>query len=274
MRSFKDKVSVVTGGGSGMGRELALQLAAEGAVVAVVDNSDVRAKETASVITKAGGSAMAYVVDVADRDQVNTLARAVQAEHGPADILINNAGILMKSERFDAMGDREVQQLLDINLGGVLNCTTAFLPQLLSHDDAALVNTSSLGGLVGLMKQVPYATAKFAVRGFSEALRMDLYETGVKITVVYPGPVATSIFANSPHLTPAEGAAGQESMKRTHPVAADKAASLILKGVRKGRERVIIGREAKAMDVLARLFPNAYTKLLFRPVKKMMDATA
>jgi NAD(P)-dependent dehydrogenase (short-subunit alcohol dehydrogenase family) len=273
MQSFKGKVAVVTGGGSGMGRELSLQLAAAGAVVAVVDISDVRAKETVELIARSGGKAAPYVVDISDKEQVAALARSVDGDHGPAQILVNNAGILMKSERFDAMAVGDVQRLLDINLGGVVACTTAFLPQLLSHGQAALVNVSSLGGLVGLMKQVPYAAAKFAVRGFSEALRMDLYETGLKITVVYPGPVATNIFINSPQLTPEEGLAGQDSMQSVRPVPADKAASQILRAVRKGKARVIIGRAAKAMDILARLFPNAYTKLLFKPVKKMMDAT-
>jgi NAD(P)-dependent dehydrogenase (short-subunit alcohol dehydrogenase family) len=274
MRDLRGAVSVVTGAGSGMGQQIAVQLAEQQASIAAVDISVERLAETVDLIHRAGGTCRPYVVDVADREQVVSLAKAVEVDLGPAAILVNNAGILMKSERFDVMPMDMIERLLDINLRGVISCTHEFLPQLLTHEHASLVNVSSLGGLVGLMKQVPYAAAKFGMRGFSEALRMDLYDTNVAITVVYPGPVATKIFVNSPALSREEGLAGQETMKKVHPMPVEKAGRLIVKGIRKGKPRVILGRDAKAMDILQRIAPNAYTKLLYRPVRKMMDATS
>lgn len=273
MKSFKGKVAVVTGAGSGMGQQVAIQLAAKGVAVAVVDISGATAQQTADGITQNGGRAIAYPVDVADKSAVSSLAAGVAEDLGPADILVNNAGILMKSQRFDQMPEEMIERLIDINLKGVIYCTRAFLPQLLSRPEASLVNLSSLGGLVGLMYQVPYAAAKFAVRGFSEALRMDLFDTNLTVTTVYPGPVATNIFINSPALTHAEGLAGQQSMMAVKPVAVEKAGRMIVDGIRMGRPKVVIGAQAKGMDVLARLAPNAYTKILYKPVKKMMDAT-
>jgi short-subunit dehydrogenase len=216
---------------------------------------------------------MTYAADVADKALIYSLAPRIAGDLGPADILVNNAGILMKSERFDQMPEEMIERLLGINLKGVIYCTRAFLPQLLSRPEAALVNLSSLGGLVGLMYQVPYAAAKFAVRGFSEALRMDLFETNLTVTTVYPGPVATNIFINSPALTREEGLSGQETMMKVKPVPVEQAGRMIVDGIRKGRPRVIIGGQTKAMDILARLAPDGYTKLLYKSVKKMMDAT-
>jgi NAD(P)-dependent dehydrogenase (short-subunit alcohol dehydrogenase family) len=273
MKNFDDKVAVITGAGSGMGQQIAIQLAEKGAAVAVLDINEASAKETAAQINQNGGHAIPYVADVADKELISLLATRIADELGPADILVNNAGILMKSERFDQMPEEMIERLLDINLKGVIYCTRAFLPQLLSGPEASLVNLSSLGGLVGLMCQVPYAAAKFGVRGFSDALRMDLFDTNLTVTTVYPGPVATNIFINSPALTREEGLSGQETMMTVKPVPVEKAGRMIVDGIRRRRRRVIIGGQAKVMDILARLAPNAYTKLLYKPVKKMMDAT-
>jgi NAD(P)-dependent dehydrogenase (short-subunit alcohol dehydrogenase family) len=273
MKNFDGKVAVVTGAGSGMGQQVSIQLAAKGVAVAVLDISGERAQETAAQINQNGGRAIPYVADVADKQLIYSLATQIAGDLGPADILVNNAGILMKSERFDKMPEEMIERLIDINLKGVVYCTHAFLPQLLSRPEASLVNLSSLGGLVGLMYQVPYAAAKFAVRGFSDALRMDLFETNLIVTTVYPGPVATKIFINSPALTREEGLSGQETMKKAKPVPVEQAGRMIVDGIRKGRPRVMIGGQTRAMDVLARLAPNTYTKLLYKPVKKMMDAT-
>ncbi|MCX2931815.1 SDR family oxidoreductase [Mycobacterium sp. CVI_P3] len=273
MKNFNGKVAVITGAGSGMGQQIAIQLAEKGAAVAVLDINGASAQETAAHINQNGGRAISYVADVADREAVSLLAARIADELGPADILVNNAGILMKSERFDRMPEEMIERLIDINLRGVLHCTRVFLPQLLSRPEASLVNISSLGGLVGLMYQVPYAAAKFAVRGFSEALRMDMIETNLTVTTVYPGPVATNIFINSPAMSREEGLAGQESMMTVKPVPAEKAGHLIIDGIRKRRPKVVIGGQAKAMDILARIAPNTYTKILYKPVKKMMDAT-
>jgi short-subunit dehydrogenase len=123
------------------------------------------------------------------------------------------------------------------------------------------------------MQQVPYATAKYAVRGFSEALRMDLYETPVQVTVVYPGPVSTNIFLNSPSLSGDERMEAHRKMENFKTTTASAAAAKIIAGIQKRKARVLIGRDTFIMDIVARLMPALYTRLLFRPVKKMMDVT-
>ena len=273
MKSLQGKVAVVTGAGSGIGRELAVQLAQAGARVAAVDRNPDTVRETVELITSAQGDARHYIVDVSQKEKLDELAQAVQDDLGPVDILINNAGLLIKSERFDAAPYKDLQLLMDVNVWGVLNCTAAFLPQLLSRPEASVVNVSSLGGLVGLMKQVPYATAKYAVRGFSEALRMDLYETPVHVTVVYPGPVSTNIFLNSPSLSGEERMEAHRKMENFKTTTPRAAAAKIVKGIQKRKARVLIGRDTYIMDIVARLMPALYTRLLFRPVKKMMDVT-
>jgi NAD(P)-dependent dehydrogenase (short-subunit alcohol dehydrogenase family) len=272
-RTFDQRTIVITGAGSGIGRELARQLAGQSAVVVAVDINADAVDETARLIAAAGGRCEPQVTDVSDSGAVDKLARAVEESVGPVDILINNAGIAIKSDRFDRIPRRDVDLLIDVNVRGALNCSRAFLPQLLARPEAAIVNVSSLGGLVGLMQQVAYATSKYAVRGFTEALRMDLLDTSVAVIGVYPGPVQTPIFSNSPVLSPEEGAAAQQQMEAASLMSVEKAASLIIAGVRKDRPRILVGREAKMMDLLSRLFPAGYTRLLYRPVKKMMSAT-
>lgn len=273
MQSLKDKIAVVTGAGSGIGQQIAVQLAQAGVKVAAVDISAERLTETMHLVGSNAGTFRRYTVDVAQREELLDLAEKVDSDLGPADILINNAGILIRSERFDQMPDRDVDLLFDINLAGVVNGTAAFLPQLLSRREASLVNVSSLGGLVGLMKQAPYAGAKFAVRGFSESLRMDLYETAVSVTIVFPGPVETNLFTNSPALTAEEGAQAQEQVANYRTTTAESAAAQVVRGIRKKKKRVLIGRDTKIMDILSRVAPAAYTKLLYKQVKKMMDVT-
>jgi short-subunit dehydrogenase len=273
MKSLQGKVAVVTGAGSGIGRELAIQLAQKGARVAAVDRNPDTVRETVEMITGAQGVARHYVVDVSQKEKLEELAQAVQEDLGPADVVINNAGLLIKSERFDSVPYKDLQMLMDVNVWGVINCTTAFLPQLLNRPEASVVNLSSLGGLVGLMQQVPYATAKYAVRGFSEALRMDLYETPVHVTVVYPGPVATNIFLNSPSLSGEERMEAHRKMENFKTTTPSAAATKIIKGIQTRKARVLICRDTYIMDIVARLMPALYTRLLFRPVKKMMDVT-
>jgi butyryl-CoA dehydrogenase len=273
VKSFQGKVAVVTGAGSGMGREVARQLAAAGSHVAGVDRNPDSLQETKEMIEKAGGVFREYIVDVSQKEKLEELAERVADDLGPADILVNNAGILIKSQSFDAVPGKDFELLMNVNVWGVINATTAFLPQLLSRPEASVVNVSSLGGLVGLMYQVPYAAAKYAVRGFSESLRMDLYATNVAVTTVYPGPVATNIFLNSPAYTPEERVEAHQKMLSFRTTEASVAAAKIVKGIRKRKARVLIGRDTYAMDIIARLMPSLYTKLLYRPVKKMMDVT-
>lgn len=274
MKSFAGKVAVVTGGGSGIGRELVLQLAAEGARVAAVDRNGTTADETVALAATARGTAKAFATDVADSAAVDTLAAIVADSFRPADILINAAGIIVRSRRFDAVPREDLERILDVNLWGAVHCSQAFLPQLLSRPDASLVNVSSIGGLAGLMEQVPYAISKYAIRGLSESLRLDLYGTGVKVTTVYPGPVKTNIVQNAAGYSAEEKTALVRRGEKIRQTSADSAARAILAGVRRGRSRVLIGPEAVALDLLTRLLPGGYAGLIHRPMRKMMDTAA
>jgi short-subunit dehydrogenase len=144
---------------------------------------------------------------------------------------------------------------------------------LLAAETAAVVNVSSLGGLVGFMYQVPYATAKFGLRGFSEALRMDLMDTNIHVLPVYPGAIRTNIVANSPSYSDVEKQAALQQVESLRQMPASVAAKKIVEGIARNKNRVLIGRETFAMDFIARLLPGAYSKLLFKPVKKMLDAS-
>lgn len=271
MKSLKDRSAVITGAGSGIGRELSLQLARAGATTILVDRNPVMLRETAKAVAALGGAAHEYVVDVGEEEEVQRLAKVVDHDLGPASIVINNAGLAIKAQRFDHVPEADLELLLRVNLWGPIHLTRAFLPQLLTQPEASLVNVSSLGGLLGFMDQVPYATAKFGLRGFSEALRMDLYKTNVTVTVVYPGPVATNILLNSPGYTAAEKAKAQRNFEKVRATSPQKAAARIIRGIQKKKSRVLIGPESRAMDIVARLLPAAYTRLLYPPVKKMLS---
>jgi butyryl-CoA dehydrogenase len=244
-----------------------------GASVALVDVSAPGLNETAELLGRICGSYSTHVTDMGVREQVNALAESVPSALGQASILVNNAGIMLKSSRFDEESVSDLDRLLAVNLLGAVYCTKAFLPQLLAAETAAVVNVSSLGGLVGFMYQVPYATAKFGLRGFSEALRMDLMDTNIHVLPVYPGAIRTNIVANSPSYSDVEKQAALQQVESLRQMPASVAAKKIVEGIARNKNRVLIGRETFAMDFIARLLPGAYSKLLFKPVKKMLDAS-
>jgi short-subunit dehydrogenase len=271
MQTFRGRVAVVTGAGSGIGREVALELARRGARVALVDRNPIGLTETAGLINQIEGTCSEHVADLGVREEVYALPGFVNSALGDASILVNNAGIMLKSTRFDEVPDTDLDRLFAVNFLGPVNCTKAFLPQLLAADHATVVNVSSLGGLVGLMYQVPYAAAKFGLRGFSEALRMDLMETNVRVIPVYPGAIQTNLVANSPAYTEAEKQAALHQMESINQMPASLAARKVVQGIARNKNRILIGRETVAMDLIGRLLPGTYSKLLFKPVKKMLD---
>src|ERR1043165_935967 len=182
MKNFKDKKVIITGGGSGMGRELAYQLAAEGAEVFITDINAQTLNETAQNITAKGGKCKATVVDSGSEKQIYDYRDNFLKENGYVDVLINNAGMALGEIEFAEVKDEHLKKIIDVNMWGVINFTRAFLPTLISRPEAHLANTSSVFGIIGVRTQVPYCTTKFAVRGFTEALRMELSDTKVKVS--------------------------------------------------------------------------------------------
>ncbi|WP_018682369.1 SDR family NAD(P)-dependent oxidoreductase [Actinokineospora enzanensis] len=247
MRTFTDKVAVVTGAASGIGQALAQALHNEGAQVAASDITP---------ITAAPGI-HTYHLDVADRDAIYAHAEQVAADLGRVDIVINNAGVALKAT-VQAMTDEDFRWLMDINFWGVVNGSRAFLPHL-TKSRGHLVNISSVFGLIGVPTQSAYNAAKFAVRGFTESLRqeMRLTHTGVGVTCVHPGGVKTNIARNARSTDDFESSF--EKIARTTP---EKAAQTILNGIRRDKARVLIGPDAHVIDALPRLFASGYQTLI------------
>jgi len=270
MTSFRDKVAAVTGAGSGIGRALALGLGARGAKLALSDVNPTGLAETEALGGARGFEVDAAVLDVADAAAFETYARAVKAKFGAVHQLYNNAGITTGSTDFLAMRPRDFDQILQVNFGGVVNGTRAFLPLLIESGAGALVNISSLNGLMAQAKLSAYCASKFAVRGFTEAIRTEMLLAGhpVQVVVVHPGGVKTNI-ANSGlapdiELTPEERAQAERRIRfyneKLLTMAPEEAARLILDGVAKGRSRIVITRTALWLDRLIRLTPERYPR--------------
>lgn len=262
---MRSKNVVITGAGSGIGRELALQLAARGNALALADLDPQSLDETLIQARLVGaGPLLGQALDVSDEAQVRDFATQVTASFGTVDVLINNAGITRFGD-FASTSAEAFRKVLDVNFWGVVHGSRAFLPALRASR-GSLVNISSLFGLIGVAGQAHYCASKFAVRGFSEALRQELKADGVHVACVHPGGVRTRI-ARSASFDQAVD--DQEALisrleKNTLKLPADEAARIIIEGIRLRRERILVGRDAKFVDLLQRLLPCAHTELIHR----------
>jgi NAD(P)-dependent dehydrogenase (short-subunit alcohol dehydrogenase family) len=258
------RTAFVSGAASGMGRAVALRLAAHGCPVAIVDQDEDGLRETEDLIS---GPVLARKLDVRDRQAQMAFAAEVDSwAPTPLGMVLNNAGV--GTSQSVAEGSLEDDEwVLEINLGGVINGTRAFLPILLRQDSGVIVNTSSVFGLVGIPFQSAYCTSKFAVRGFTESLRHELRGTGVNAVTIHPGGVKTNIARNAryhahpmePGLSHDDAAKRFEAMCFTTP---ERAAKIIHEGVKSGRSRVLVGPDAYVFDGLARLAPTRYFDVL------------
>jgi short-subunit dehydrogenase len=273
------RTAVVTGAGSGIGRALAIALAKRRCDLALADVDDAGLAHTRGLIedhalaSHAAGSRAVNVslhaLDVADQAAVAGFPAAVTQHHSKVDLLINNAGVALGGS-FEEISEADFQWLFNINFWGVVWMTRAFLPILKQSDAACIVNMSSLFGLISPPGQTAYSASKFAVRGFSNALRFELAGSTVALTVVHPGGVATSIAKNS--RKPKDRSAAQiaaavariEKMLRMPP---ERAAEIIVAGVEKGKARILVGTDAKAISALERLMPESYWTILSRALK-------
>ena len=274
MKTIDGKVALVTGAGAGIGRATALALAAAGARVAVADLDAVAAKDTAETIARAGGTVTTHQVDVTSEAGVGELIEAVLAEHGALDIMVNNAGIAAEPTRLVDVPLDHIRRVMDVNFWGMVHGSRCALPHLLTRPEASLVNVSSNAGLFAYSRNTAYSASKFAIRGFTEALRMELSRTPVRVTVVFPGFTKTNLMGNSP-LMDAERRRGLQAVVDANwgrPPAA--VAQAIVGGIRKGKPRVITGPDTVVLDALARLFPGGYSRLLSRPLDMVLDKNA
>ena len=258
--TFRGRTAVVTGAASGIGRAVAGALARRGCHLALADRDGGGLDETARRVGVHGVRVSTHVLDVTDRAAVAALPEAVAAEHGGADVLVNNAGVALGGT-FEQVSEADFEWLFEVNFWGVVRMTRAFLPLLKASDDARLVNVSSIFGIIAPPGQVPYVSSKFAVRGFSMALKHELEGTSVGVTVVHPGGVATNIAdsARAPEgATEAEIVENRAQAKALLTMPPEKAGEIIVEGVEKRKARVLVGSDARAAAALERLAPVRY----------------
>jgi NAD(P)-dependent dehydrogenase (short-subunit alcohol dehydrogenase family) len=247
----QDKVVVVTGAGSGIGRELVLCLLSKGARVAGVDLNAKSLDETAGLAEGYKDKFGGFVANVADRSAVEALPEQVLARFGAVDGIINNAGIIQPFARLNDLDYSTIERVLNVNLFGTLFVIKAFLPLLLKRPEAHITNLSSMGGFLPVPGQTIYCAAKAAVKLMSEGLAFELLHTNVRVTVVFPGAVATNIQANSGVSSP-KTAEGRGALKAVSPM---KAAQIIVRGIERDAYHVFVGKDAALMDKLTRLSP-------------------
>jgi NAD(P)-dependent dehydrogenase (short-subunit alcohol dehydrogenase family) len=280
--NFENRTAVITGAASGIGRAIAVSLARRGCNLALADVNDAGLSETARMVQAAHTdpanrtaprSALRisqHHLDVADRHAVAAFPQAVIAAHPGVDILVNNAGVAVGG-MFEAVSEEDFEWLFEINFWGVVRMTRAFLPLLRKSDDARVVNLSSIYGLISPPGETSYSASKFAVRGFSNSLRHELAGSKVGVTVVHPGGVATSIAdsARVPKDMPPQEIARRRALAKkalTMPPAA--AGEIIVKGIERRSERVLVGNDAKFLALLERIAPISYWKIFMRFLPK------
>ncbi len=274
MEGFAGKVAVVTGAGSGIGRALALELGRSGAKLAISDIDTEGLAETEAALTALGAQVKADRLNVTERETVISYADAVKSHFGSVHQIYNNAGIAYTGD-VEVSPFKDIERVMDVDFWGVVNGTKAFLPHLIESGDGHVVNISSLFGIFSVPGQAAYNSAKFAVRGFTEALRQEMMLAGhpVKVTCVHPGGIKTAIARNA---TAADGLDSNELAqlfdKRLANTSPERAARIILTAVAKNRARVLVGPDAKVLDVLVRLTGSGYQRLFSSVVGRVLPS--
>lgn len=263
MQGFAGKVAVITGAGSGIGRALALELARAGAQLAISDVDTEGLAQTEQQLTSLGVRVKADRLDVTEREAFLAYAEDVKQHFGKVNQIYNNAGIAFSGD-IEVSTFKDIERVMDVDFWGVVNGTKAFLPHLIESGDGHVINVSSLFGLLSVPGQAAYNSAKFAVRGFTEALRQEMAvaKHPVKVTTVHPGGIKTAIARNATSVEGVDTAAMADFFdRRLASTTAEQAAKVILDGVRKNRARVLIGNDARALDLLVRITGSGYQRL-------------
>ncbi|MFT4121828.1 SDR family NAD(P)-dependent oxidoreductase [Bradyrhizobium sp.] len=273
--------AAITGAASGIGRALAIELARRGCDLALADRDEAGLGTLAAEIGRdiAGGRKVSmHRVDVGQPGDIAQFAREAVAAHPSLNILVNNAGVALLGQ-FEEIDQTQMEWLFDINFWGVVHGTRAFLPHLKTRPEAHIVNLSSIFGIIAPPGQSAYAAAKFAVRGFSESVRHELAmaRSPVKLSVVHPGGVATSIARSSRTGSGVTDNARRSQMIDRFETAAKTsptdAALRIIKGIERNEPRILIGNDARFMDLLQRFRPGTYWAPLQRKLEKMAKGT-
>jgi NAD(P)-dependent dehydrogenase (short-subunit alcohol dehydrogenase family) len=272
MRTLDGKVVVITGAGSGIGRALAVRCADQGAVVALSDWDEVGLVETAQLVqTRTHREVRTDKVDVRDRQAVHDYADELRRELGQVNVIVNNAGIALHGD-FEETPYDEFDRVIDVDFWGVVHGTKAFLPHLIESGDGHVVNISSLFGLMAVPGQTAYNSAKFAVRGFTEALRQEMLVARhpVQVTCVHPGGIRTGIARNARTTASHDQVEFASNFdRRLARLEPDRAAEIILAAVLADKPRVLVGGDAKVLDLMVRVLGPRYQRLVAMATKRM-----
>jgi NADP-dependent 3-hydroxy acid dehydrogenase YdfG len=270
MNAFVGKVAVVTGAGSGIGQALAVELARRGTRVAISDVDSEALARTDAQLRSLGADVKADRLDVTEREAFLAYADAVKTHFGTVNQIYNNAGIAFLGD-IEVSSFKDIERVLDIDFWGVVNGTKAFLPHLIASGDGHVVNISSMFGLFAIHGQAPYHAAKFAVRGFTEALRQEMLVAGhpVKVTCVHPGYIKTDIVRHMESASGVDTAALVGTFDKIARTSPQRVAKIVLRAVEKNKARVLPGADAKLYDVLVRLTGAGYMRVLL-PLHKRL----
>lgn len=267
---FTNKVFAVTGGGSGIGRQVVLGLLKRGARVAAADIHDNTLEETKRLVPRDMQDRLSlHPLDVTNQSAAEALPQQVIAQHGQVDGVFNVAGIIQPFVKVNDLDYAKIHQVMNVNFFGPLYLVKAFLPELLKRPEAHVVNVSSMGGFLPVPGQTVYGASKAALKLLTEGLYAELLHTQVRVTVVFPGAIATNITANSGVAAPT-GAVAEDMQKKFKAMPAEKAAQIILDGVEKNKMRVLVGSDAKMMDKLYRLAPRFATNFITKQMQALL----
>ena len=278
MKDFSNKVALVTGAGSGIGRALALGLADNGCNLAILDWNKDSLAETEAMLKKKNIAVSTHVLDISDREKVNDLPKQVLSHHNNIDIVFNNAGLSIVGA-VDEVDENDWNYGLDVLLNSVIQMTTVFLPHLQDRPESAIVNTSSIFGLFSTPKQSIYNVGKFGVKAFTESLslEMQMADSPVEVYCVFPGHIGTNIYASSRFKSfeaddPGAAIFGVDAstekeagiqFKNNAPLTPQDAAKVILKNIKKKNKRILVGFDAHFYDLMSRLFPKSFLKIIW-----------
>jgi short-subunit dehydrogenase len=262
-----NKVIVVTGGGSGMGRELVLNLLVRGAKVIALDINKTALEETLVLAGNNKEKLATYTLDITNKESVEQCVYKILAEHDRVDGLINNAGIIQPFIKVNELGYDAIERVMNVNFYGTLYMTKTFLPHLLTRPEAHIVNVSSMGGFLPVPGQTIYGASKAAVKLLTEGLHSELMDSNVKVTIVFPGAVNTNITKNSGLNNPKQSTTGNKQVKILSPV---KAAQIIIDGMERNQYRILVGNDARILDWFYRLNPKSAAKFIASKMKQLI----
>jgi len=262
---------VVTGGGSGMGRELVLHLLAKGAKVVTIDINEAALQQTVELAGNNRTSLITFVTDITDKNAVEKLLNDAVAQFGWVDGIINNAGIIQPFVKVNDLSYETIERVMKINFYGTLHMVKTFLPHLHTRPEAHIVNISSMGGFLPVPGQTIYGASKAAVKLLTEGLHSELADTNVNVTVVFPGAVKTNITVNSGLGKPQPSTTDNRAAKILSPA---KAAQLIVEGMENNRYRVLVGNDSKIMDYFYRLNPKSAAQMIANKMKALLSSNS